>query len=55
MRIMYKILVGKPEGKLRRPRHRCENSSQWIVDLKYCVIMWTGFISLSIEIIAGLL
>jgi hypothetical protein len=39
MRYVYKILVGKPEGKrsLRRPRHGSEDNI--IVDLKIC---WEG-------------
>jgi hypothetical protein len=32
-RKVYKVLVGKPEGKrpLERPRHRWEMGSEWIL------------------------
>jgi len=39
---VYRVLVGKPEGKrpLRRPRHRWEDNIRWIFR-KWDVGMWT--------------
>jgi hypothetical protein len=55
MRNAYKILFGKPEGKLPlgRPRHRWEDIR---TDLrKECGKLWTGCIWISIETGGGLL
>jgi hypothetical protein len=43
-RNVYKILVGKPEGKrpLGRPRRRCVDNIK--MDLRYDGIVWTGSI-----------
>jgi hypothetical protein len=43
-RKVYKVLVGKPEGKrpLGRPRHRWEMGSEWILE-RLAWGVWTGF------------
>jgi hypothetical protein len=43
-RKMYKVLVGKPEGKrlLGRPRRRWEGGSEWILG-RLAGRMWSGF------------
>ena len=40
---VYKVLVGKPEGKrpLGRPRHRWDDNIKWIFR-KWDVVAWTG-------------
>jgi len=40
---VYRVLVGKPEGKrpLGRPRRRCEDILRWIFR-KWNVRLWTG-------------
>jgi hypothetical protein len=53
---VYKVLLGKPEGKrpLRRPRHRWENGIT--VDLrKIGWVVWSGFKWLGIGTGGGLL
>jgi hypothetical protein len=55
-RKMYRILVGKPEGKrsLERPRHRCEDGIRiYLREIGWGV--WSGFTWLRIGIIGGLL
>jgi hypothetical protein len=43
-RNVYRIMVGKPEGKrpLGRPRHRWVNNIK--MDLRYSGVLWTGLI-----------
>jgi hypothetical protein len=47
---LYRILVGKPEGKrpFGRPRHRWEDNIKWIFR-KWDVVAWTGSSWLRIE------
>jgi hypothetical protein len=55
-RNMYRVLVGKPEGKgpLERPRHRWEDGLK--MDLKEIGWwVWSGFTWLRIGIVDGLL
>jgi len=42
-RVVYRVLVGKPEGKkpFERPRHRWEENTGWIFR-KWDVGLWTG-------------
>ena len=41
---VYKVLVGKPEGKrpLERPRHRWVDNILGLVSTMWVVDMWTG-------------
>jgi hypothetical protein len=50
-RIVYRILVGKPERKrsLGKPRRR------WVIILKWILVVWTGLIWLRIWTSGGLL
>jgi hypothetical protein len=55
-RNMYRVLVGKTEGKrpLGRPRHRWENGIK--IDLREIVGgVWSGFTWLRLGIVGGLL
>jgi len=51
---VYRVLVGKPEGKrsLGRPRLRWENNIRWIVR-KWDVGVWTGSSWLRIGTVVG--
>jgi hypothetical protein len=55
-RNVYRVLVGKPEGKrpLERPRRRWEDAIK--MDLRDFVLgVWSGFTWLGIGIVGGLL
>jgi hypothetical protein len=55
-RKVYKVLVGKPEGKrpLGRPRHRWKMGSEWILG-RLVWGVWIGFNCLRTGISGGLL
>jgi hypothetical protein len=55
-RNLYRVLVGKPEGKrpLERPRRRWEDGSKWSLG-RWVGGVWSGFIRLRIGIFGGLL
>jgi hypothetical protein len=55
-RRVYKVLVGKPEGKrpLGRPRRRWEMGSEWILG-RLAWGVWIGFDQLRIGASGGLL
>jgi hypothetical protein len=53
---VYRVLVGKPEGKtpLERPRRRWEDGIKMdLSEIGWCV--WSGFTWLRIQIVGGLL
>jgi hypothetical protein len=54
-RNVYRIMVGKSEGKrsLGRPRHRWEDNIR--IDLREVVVVWSGLIWLRIGTSGGLL
>jgi hypothetical protein len=55
-RNVYRVLVGKPEGKrpLERPRRRWEVGSKWTLGVLAGAV-WTGFTWFRIGIVGGLL
>jgi hypothetical protein len=55
-RNVYRILVGKPEGKrpLRRPRRRWEDRKKWTLG-RLVGGVWSGFTWLRIGTVGGLL
>jgi hypothetical protein len=56
-RNVYRVLVGKPEGKrpLGRPRRRWEDGIKWILGRLAGVCVWSGFTWLRIGTGGGLL
>jgi hypothetical protein len=52
---MYRILVGKPEGKRPLGRPRCRWVDNIQMDLRYDEVVWTGSSWLRIESSEGLL
>jgi hypothetical protein len=53
---VYRVLVGKPEGKitLERPRRRWEDGIKWTLE-RLVVGVWSGFAWLGIGTVGGLL
>jgi hypothetical protein len=56
-RNMYRVLVGKPEGKraVERPRHRWENGLKMYLREIGLGGVWSGFTWFRIGIVSGLL
>jgi hypothetical protein len=54
-RKVYRVLVGKPEGKRPLERPRCRWEDDIIIDLREIGWVWSGFSWLSIGTCVGLL